>query len=157
MQEIVYKKLSKKIEETVEFVDKKDKSIKKLKSFENDDIGIRLLRDTEPITKIGADFIYEEVPQVVKKPKPTIKRRIIEPDTQSEQEKLKLATIEGETVLQQKETRFWKLKKFRPNKLFEYREKKSVLYLVEPKNEFSELRKINNWSESKIATFCRKK
>lgn len=158
-QDFVYKKLSKRINESIEFVEvltqKKNKD--KHKAVEEAVAGVRLLNDTDIIQRI--DYYLDDerlqteliVQAATKKPK--IKRRIIEPDGLVEDEKLKLSVIEGVKILQQTETKAWKPKKNRPHKVFYYREKKSVLYLQEPQNEFTALRKKNNWTESKIENF----
>lgn len=151
MQDFVYKKMSKKIDDSIEFVEVTTKKSKKRKT-DHVDLGcVRLLNDTEPINSI--DFTPEvNEESAVAKPV-EIKRRIIEPDKYSDEEKLKLASVEGESILQQTETKNWKPKKERPNKLFKYREKNKILYAIEPENEFTALRKKNNWCESKIAKF----
>lgn len=158
MQDFVYKKLSKRINESIEFVEvlTKKKNKDKHKAVDEAAGGVRLLNDTDIIQRI--DYLDDErlqtelIGQVAPK-KPMIKRRIIEPDELAEDEKLKLSVIEGDKILQQTETKAWKPKKNRPDKVFYYREKKSVSYLQEPQNEFTALRKKNNWTESKIANF----
>lgn len=155
MQDFVYKKMSNKINNSIEFVEVSSKKSKKKKA-EQDELGcVRLLSDTDPITAI--DFVPEVVDRPVDCKKPEIKRRIVEPDEYNDEEKLKLASIDSDSILQQTETKNWKPKKVKPNKLFKYREKNSILYAIEPENEFSALRKKNNWCESKIAKFPWKK
>lgn len=157
MQDFVYKKMSKRINESIEFVEvstiKKNKH--KHKAVEEAIRGVRLLNDTDIIQHIdlGDERLQTELIGKAVTKKPKIKRRIIEPDELREDKKLKLAVIEGDDILQQTETKAWKLKKIRPKKVFNYREKKSVLYLQEPQNEFTALRKKNNWNENKIANF----
>lgn len=151
MQDFIYKKMSKKIAESVEFVESDVKKKKKAKKTTEIAACVRLLKDTEPITQINFEPDNDDPP--IKRKIVKIKRRIIEPDTYDDSDKLKMVAIDGEHVLKNTETKQWKPKKIKPNKLFNYREKKSVLYLVEPDNEFSALRKKNNWSESKIAHF----
>ncbi|XP_055322699.1 uncharacterized protein LOC129578336 [Sitodiplosis mosellana] len=151
MQDFVYKKMSKKINDSIEFVEVSTKKSKKRKSAQ-DEIGcVRLLSDTDPITAI--DFQPEINDKPVEGKKLEVKRRIVEPDVYNDEEKVKMVSIDGESILQQTETKSWKPKKVKPNKLFKYREKNAVLYAIEPKNEFTALRKKNNWCESKIAKF----
>lgn len=153
MQDFVYKKLSKKIENSIEFVDIKYKD--KSKRHADTKACVKLLRDTDPITHV--DFTDEFcTSKHNKRKKVEIKRRIIEPDNCDEHEKLCLASISGEQVLQKDDTKAWKPKKSKSNKLFNYREKNSTLYLIEANNEFLALRKKNNWSENKIANFRKK-
>lgn len=154
MQDFVYKKMAMKIANSVEFVEIKPKKVKKR---EQNDVSngcyVRLLKDTDPITKIDVepDILFD------KSAKLEIKRRLIEPDNYNLDEKIKMAAIDGARVLQQIDTKGWKSKKPKPHKIFNYRAKKSILHCVEPSNEFSALRKKNNWNESKIANSQRKK
>lgn len=154
MQDFVYKKMSKKIGDSIEFVEICPKSTKKRKK---DDVGncVRLLKDTAPIKHI--DFMPESLTNPTVGKKLEVKRRIVEPDGYDDDEKLKMVSVDGEQILKQTETKGWKSKKIKPNKLFNYHEKNSVLYYIEPSNEFTALRKKNNWTESKIANFPWKK
>lgn len=154
MQDFVYKKMSKKIGDSIEFVENAPKSTKERKK---DDLGncVCLLKDTDPIKHI--DFMPESLTNPTVGKKIEIKRRIVEPDGYDDDEKLKMVSVDGEQILKQTETKGWKSKKIKPNKLFNYHEKNSVLYNIEPSNEFTALRKKNNWTESKIANFPWKK
>lgn len=151
MQDFVYKKMSKKIEESIEFVEVSTKKSKKRKDEQDQISGVRLLSDTDPITAI--DFVPKLSDVSIESKKLEVKRRIIEPDEYNDEEKFKMASIDGESILQQTETKNWKQKEVKPNKLFKYREKNAVLYAIDPENEFSALRKKNNWCESRIAKF----
>lgn len=148
--------MSTNIESSVEFV---DIPVKKKTAKQTGSGGVKLLSDTEPITHIGPIEIGEDRLNncPVKHSKPKIQRRQIEPDAQTKEEKLRMVVIDGNTILQKAEIQHWKQRKIISNKMFNYREKNSVLYLVEPTNEFSALRKKNNWSENKIAKMKRKK
>lgn len=154
MQDFVYKKMSKKIEDSIEFTEISRKKVKKQKHAAAEPC-VRLLKDTDPITQIGSES--ENPTESIGRRKFEVKRRIIEPDDYDEEEKLKMVLVEGDQILQKTETTFWKSKKLKPDKVFNYRHKNSVLNLVEPTNEFTSLRKKNNWNESKIATFPWKK
>lgn len=163
MQDFVYKKLSERINESIEFVEvsTKMKNKDKHKIVEEAVTGVRLLNDTDLIQHIdyylNDERLQTELIRQAATKKPEIKRRIIEPDELREDEKLKLSVMEGDEILQQTETMAWKPKKIRYGKIFNYREKKSVLYLQEPQNEFTALRKKNNWTECKIANFPQNK
>lgn len=154
MQDFVYKKLSKKIENSIKFVDVKYEE-GKTKRHADTNACVKLLRDFDPI--IHTD-LTEECCGIEhgKRKKMEIKRRIVEPDNCDEHEKLSLASISGEQVLQKDDTKAWKSRKSKSNKIFNYQEKNSTLYLIEPNSEFAALRKKNNWSENKIANFRRK-
>ncbi|XP_031621824.1 uncharacterized protein LOC116339883 [Contarinia nasturtii] len=151
MQDFVYKKMSKKINDSVEFIETPTKEIKNEKTTNDDFNCLRLLNDTEPIKIIDLMPQHDIQPNGGKKFE--IKRRIIEADEYTDEEKLKMASIGGDSILEQTETKGWKAKKVKPNKMYKYREKNSVLYAVEEENEFTALRKKNNWSESKIGQF----
>lgn len=150
MQDFVYKKMSMRIADSIEFVETSTKKNKKRK--QNDATNaccVRLLTDTDLITKIDVEF--DIAPKSNKSTKLEIKRRQVEPEVYDHDEKIKMAAIDGERVLQQIDTKGWKSKKPKTHKVFNYSGKKSVLHLVEPANEFAALRKKNNWNESKIA------
>lgn len=150
MQDFVYKKMSMKIADSIEFVETATKKDKKRKHNDAaNECCVRLLKDTDPITKIDGEF--DVAVKRNKSIKLEIKRREVEADSYNDDEKIKMAAIDGERILQQIDTKGWKSKKPNTHKLYSYRAKKSVLNLVEPANEFSALRKKNNWNESKIA------
>lgn len=149
MQDFVFKKMSKKIEDSIEFVEVPPKKKKKKIMLPNETCCVRLLKDTEPITKI--DLITEDDMRSVNNKKIELKRRLVEPDNYNDEEKIKLVAVDGESILKQLEIKSWKSKKSRQNKVFHYRKNKTVLHFIEPENEFSALRKKNNWDESKIA------
>lgn len=151
MQDFVYKKMSQKINDSVEFVDVPVKKTKKRKNTDNKQSFVRLLNDTDPITIIDFEPQIDVKPSARKKVE--VKRRVIEADEYNDEEKLRMASVDGERILEQTETKSWKPKKVKANKMYEYREKNSVLYAVEEENEFTALRKKNNWTESKIAKF----
>lgn len=133
------------IEDSVEFVDVKSTKSKKRKS-EAEPV-IKLLKDTEPINLESNECEYPARNQV----KPTICRREIEPDALSDMDKFHAATITAEQV--NESTAAWKDRTKKDKNLFKYKEKKSSLYFIESENEFSKMRKKNNWSESKIRNY----
>lgn len=146
MQNYVYKKLSKLIDESVEFVDV-EPARKEQRLPSCSEPTIKLLKDTEPINLDAASV----EPDVIKQVKPKITRRTLEPDGLSEAAKVDMAAIDVNRVTEC--TKLWKEKKGKDRKLFKYKEKKSILYQIEPENEFSKQRKKNNWCETKIAKY----
>lgn len=109
MQDFVYKKMSKKINNSIEFIEVSSKKSKKKKANQ-DELGcVRLLSDTDPITAI--DFVPEVVDRPVDYKKPEIKRRIVEPEEYNDEEKLKLTSIDSDSILQQTETKYGNQKK----------------------------------------------
>lgn len=159
VQDIIYEKLSSKIQESIEFVDIPMKKKKKTnKEIDCPSVGVRLFKDTDVIQRYDFSDITTSSDIIFKKSKrPEIRRREIEIAEMTENDKLELASVDGKYILEQSETKYWKEKKPKPRKVFNYREKKSILYFVEPKNEFSAMRKKNNWTESKIANFYKNK
>lgn len=140
MQDFISKKLSKIIDNQVEFVEVKPK---KLKEKEVD--YLKLLKDSQ-------DFVKLEDPgekQFLKnRKKIKIVKRKVEEDEIPDSQKQKAAVINIDQI--QEETKSWTSRK--KGKLFEYKEKNSVGYLREPTNEFTKMRNKNNWIESKIST-----
>lgn len=139
--------MSKKIAESIEFVEVSSKKSKK--KNETSSLGcVRLLKGTDPITQIDETIKSDKS---APRQKISVTRRVVEPDGYNDETKLEMAVIEGDSILQQTEIKGWKAKKIKPNKLFKYREKNAILYEIEAENEFTALRKKNNWSEGKIA------
>lgn len=151
MQDFLYKKLSKKIDDSVDFIDIKEKPTKK-KEKTKKVTSVKLLKDTEPIKYL--DVVEADVADWVKptkRMKLDVKQKIIEPDPYDENEKLRMASIDGRQILEKADTKAWKPRKNAEKKLFHYKEKNAALYLIERDNEFSTARRKNNWDESKIA------
>lgn len=151
MQEFIYKKMSQKIADSIQFVDVK-KNKQEMEMHQKAGC-VRLLRNMDPITSIGDEL--QESTNSGKRKTFRVKRRLVEPDEYNFDEKMKLASIDGESILQQLDTKSYP-NKIKANKVFNYREKKSTLHYIEPDNEFSKLRRKNKWNESKIANFTRK-
>lgn len=145
MQNFVYKKLSKLIDESVEFVDVGPPKTKRRKVAT--DATVKLLRDTQPIDLDAVEVELDVLNQV----RPVIARRTVEPDTVSEEERIKASAIDINQVTAS--TQHWKEKKGKDRKLFKYKEKNAALYQIDTTNEFTKLRKKNNWCETKIAKF----
>lgn len=149
MRDFVYKRLSANIDSLVEFVEVAEKPQKKKRKKEK--AVVKLLSDTGPIEHIEQPVEVSFDFPIIKKRKPQIKRRQVDGDLYSDDDKLRISAVESKSILDGDETRRWKTKETRPHKMFEYHEKNNVLYFVEPKNEFSAQRKKNNWTESKIS------
>lgn len=150
MQDILYRKLSENITKNIEFVE--PAPVKRKLPKQSTKAVVKLLRDTEPIKRFE-ESVDVDVGFVAKQVKPKIEKRNIEKDDSSCEEKIRLAVIDPSEFAN--ETSKWRTKRIDQNKFYEYRKKNSILYLVEPNNEFSSLRKKNNWSESKIAKWKR--
>lgn len=149
MQNFVYKKLSKMIGESIEFIDVKSPKTAKQKG--TTDTIIKLLNDTEPINLESQEYEYSTQKQT----KPIICRRQIELDNLTDEEKIQTAAITADQLWES--TKAWKYPTPKDKNLFKYKEKKSNLYFIEPENEFSQIRKKNNWSETKIVNYKLKK
>lgn len=153
MQDFMHKKLSKKIAETIDFIEIDGAKKKtKRKDIVESVPSVRLLKDTDPIKYL--DVTEGEAADWVK---PTdckrleVKRKVVEPIQVDEDEMIRMATVDGKDVLAKRDTEAWKKRKGDKKKLFEYRQKQKTLHLIERDNEFSKLRRKNKWDESKIA------
>ncbi|XP_055374896.1 uncharacterized protein LOC129607747 [Condylostylus longicornis] len=147
MQEFVAKKLSNMIENKFEFVELPPiKKVKKSQSFVN---GVKLLTECD-------SFINPEKSDIIElytKKKPLIKRRKFDSDPSenlSHLEKIKLAVIDPQCVINKEDIRHWnERKKFR---VYHYKGiSGSPFQFVEPDNEFTILRRKNNWNLKKIS------
>ncbi|XP_063708569.1 uncharacterized protein LOC134837156 [Culicoides brevitarsis] len=144
MKKYCGQKFSEMVSKMVEFVDVEENVAKKSKKRKNEG-GVRLLKGA-PIIDLNKDSL-PDLPEMLNKPL-DVKRRQIEKDSLSETDKIKEATISSDVILSEKTTKHFKNRQ-KP-KVYEYKTKKGVSYLKEPDNEFTALRKKNNWSESKI-------
>ena len=139
MQQFIGKKLSKLIEDQIEFIDKKT-------SDNGDEVvdNVRLFNDTEEVVK------YITEPNFIEnRRKPKIKRRNVDKQPEAESsEKVHQTAVDVETI--NEEIKHWNKKpKHQP---IEYKNIKGVGYIREPTNEFTKMRNKNNWSEAKIKT-----
>lgn len=127
-------------------------TMKSSKRRDKNESAVKLLQGTElTITHID-ETVTANQPIILKQTKPSIVRRQIEPNEMTENEKLRIVAVEGESIMQGNGFRNWNMNKtVRSNHIYNYREKNCKLYLVEPTNEFSAKRKKNNWTESKIS------
>jgi hypothetical protein len=137
MQEFIGKKLSKLIEDQVEFVEvKKRKKVKHEDPVDN----LRLLRGSEEVVK------YLDEPSFIdSREKVPIKRRKVEQDL-SESQKIEVAATDP-TSIEREVTTWDKRARHEPT---EYKNIKGIGYLREPTNEFTKARQKNGWGESKI-------
>lgn len=137
MQEFIGKKLSKLIDDQVEFVE-----VKRAKKTEDPVDNLRLLRGTKEVVK----FI-DEPGFVDDREKVPIKRRKVDGETElKESLKIQAAAIESTQI--EAEVKSW-TKKSRHQPI-EYKNIKGTGYLREPTNEFTKARNKNGWGEAKI-------
>lgn len=150
--------MSMNIASSIEFVDIDGvcgydaRTMKSSKTRDKNESALKLLQGTElTITHID-ETVTANQPIITKQTKPSIVRRQIEPNEMTESEKLRIVAIDGESIMRGNDFRNRNInKKFRTNKIYNYREKNCKFYLIEPTNEFSAKRKKNNWTESKIS------
>lgn len=144
IQKFVSKKLTKIIENRVEFVDVHS-NVQGTSVSNAQEEEIKLLDDV--VLKI--DWTGNNTTQQGKRQKPEIKKRKLPDDDSSQSEfvRIREAAIELEDV--RKEVSNWKGRA--KGAVFEYREKNGRMFEVEQKNEFSEKRWKNKWDESKIS------
>lgn len=142
-----YKKLSETISEHVDFSNDNDPPTKRKKWTSR----VRLLSDfTENV------LAYEDVVEVHNGPtkKPVIKKRQIELERMTEEDKLKSVAVSSESLLQNVNTNWQKNK----GEIYKYRTgKDGTCHFLEPVNEFTVLRKKNTWSEKRISRDFKKK
>lgn len=137
MQSFIGKKLSKLIENQIEFVEVNG-SKQEDPAIDN----VRLLRGTRDVVKFVNEPEYVEDRRKV-----AIKRRNADGEAeQSQPDKLRLAATKYDLI--QDEVKLWNKKP--KQELYEYKNIKGISYIREPQNEFTKARKKNNWNESKI-------
>lgn len=144
MQNFIHKKLSQIIDKETEFINVSNSCLplKDIETISN----VRLFSDTVECIDINMPFAESNQQRY-----PIINRRKIIDEDLNVTHKIRLqqsaVTFDGI----QNEIKHWKEKKSSAKRLYEYRMKKGIFYLIEPDNEFTKMRKKNNWSESKIA------
>lgn len=143
MQKFIYNKLSKILDNQVEYVvEKKSKKRKKNEQEDEESIdNVRLLSDSEVPVKF---YDPPELPPGNRK-KVAIKRRTTEPET-DEAEKIQSAAIDGKLIAT--EVKSWSNKVKSPTT--DYKIIKGVGYIRDVPNEFTKARNKNSWSENKI-------
>lgn len=145
----MHKKLNQILEKRIEFVEIAS-SVEEVPSEDNTSM-VRLFRDSAPIVLDAEPSNTGTEAHVKQKRLKKRKRRLaIEDDDQNEADKLAASVVSKEDIQQEVST--WK-EKSKPHKHFEYVAHKITkqLHLKEPDNEFTQMRKKNNWSENKIA------
>lgn len=139
MQQFIGKKLSKLIEDQVEFV-----SVNGEQNPDEDEAvdNLRLLSGTEKVIK----FIHE--PNFIEnRKKVPIKRRNVDEESEpAESEKVLAVVVSSEDI--QEEVKQWRKKSKRQPT--EYKNIKGTAHIRESTNEFTKERNKNNWSEAKI-------
>ena len=139
MQEFIGKKLSKLIQDQVEFVDVKEA---KRSSIEEDPTdNLRLLKGSDETVKH-----LDEPSFIDTRKKVLIKRRQVEDSDLGESQKIKYAAINPEDIGQ--EVKSWNKKP--RHQTTDYKNLKGIGYIREPTNEFTKARNKNGWGESKI-------
>lgn len=139
MQLFIGNKLSKLIEDQVEFVETKvDTAADEDQVVDN----VRLLSGVEEVVKYLSEPSFIENRQ-----KPKIKRRNVDQEPETfDSKKVHQAAVSVNAI--KEEAKHWSKKpKHQP---FEYKNIKGVAYIREPSNEFTKARNKNNWSEAKI-------
>lgn len=145
VQQKIAKKLKKIIQNQIEFIEETNltngTSNKKSKS------GLRLFKESGLFLKSP----LEEIPEIILNNRPVIKRRKIKEDSsEDETSKLKSAAVDSVYILSTPETKLWHTG--RKKNIFEYKKgKDSKLHEKEVINEFTKLRRKNDWSERKIS------
>ncbi|KAL7035503.1 hypothetical protein ACKWTF_008411 [Chironomus riparius] len=137
MQQFIGKKMSKLIEESIEFID-----ITKGLKEDPEENSLKLLRGTNEVITINEsnnDYI-----QQVKVP---IKRRKVDPDDVKESTKIKQASTDINKISH--EVSQWGERN--RHKVIKYKKgKDDKCHMIEEPNEFSKARCRNGWNESKI-------
>ncbi|KAL5275354.1 hypothetical protein ACFFRR_001322 [Megaselia abdita] len=105
---------------------------------------VKLLSDCKTGVQAYEDIVEEFIGP---KKKPDIKRRKVEPEYLSKEERLKASVINAETLLEDKI-----FEKPKQEITYKYKTgKDGTCHFLEPNTEFTTLRKKNNWSEKKIS------
>lgn len=152
------KKLSTLIDEKVQFVDAKTKAVAVPEDEDNDSggFGIRLFSNSAaPVTILDHQ---EETPQ----PKKTTKKinwtpRIREPSPDGKT-KIRDSVVDASHILDQVEVKSWHKNEERLIKKVDlYNLRNGNLFPVDATNEFTKLRKKNNWDFKKISQGIKRK
>ncbi|KAH8294524.1 hypothetical protein KR044_005840, partial [Drosophila immigrans] len=150
MQTHIWKKLRAIIESQTEFVEPKAQPMPAEEEIPAIPNNVPLLLGANCF--IQFDSLEEKLP--TKKPK--IKRRQVEDAGPITDASLAAVAVSGASILQGQDVQHWAQRAPKKHKLFEYKSCDSEghkLRAVQPTNEFSTLRRKNQWNESKI---CKK-
>lgn len=140
MQQFIGKKLSKLIDDQIEFVEMNGKPEPRLEEEDLEVNNVRLLSGSKEVVRHIEDLGFIENRRKVE-----IKRRKIDSEGEIN---LKQAVVSPDDI-KEEITTWAKKSKHIP---YEYKTKKGVHHLKEPANEFTSARNKNKWSESKIKT-----
>lgn len=151
MQNFMHKKLNQIIEKRIEFVTIASPPVEERTTSDDVQPMVRLFRDSAPINLTEESNNEPSTTATKQKRRKTIKRRFPEEDGLIEADRLAGVVVSTEDI--QREVSAW-TKPVNNKKLFEYvaHKYKKQLHVKEADNEFTSMRKKNNWSENKIAT-----
>uniref|UniRef100_A0A1A9X1F1 Uncharacterized protein n=1 Tax=Glossina brevipalpis TaxID=37001 RepID=A0A1A9X1F1_9MUSC len=109
---------------------------------------VKLLSDADCYVNAYEDFQGDSVGP---RKKPKIKRRLIDGEAENSGKAFKTLAVDGLYILKGSDLKYWTVKKERPDKVFYYKmNNEGVLCAKENVNEFSLLRRRNQWNESRI-------
>lgn len=149
MQNYVAKKLSNLIGNQVQFVEIKSAVAEQQIQKEDNDFGIRLFSNS--IAPLSALSPTEELQPLVQSKKSTKKRKSVRDPSPDEATKISESAVDPEYILDKVEVRGWHHNESRLKKRLDcYNLRNGQLFPVEPSNEFSALKKKNNWDCKKI-------
>lgn len=164
-QEFLAKKFSKLIEKIYECSNLSPEANRDVKEASKRRAAIRsrikLLSDANCYIEDEEPQSNNNPPEIIPRRKIEVKRRAIEGECGgSKQEKQKIwsqLAVEGTSILNGSETKHWSSRKERKSKIFHYKQdtKDGILMEVPEVNEFTSLRKKNNWDESKIRDYAK--
>lgn len=142
MQQFIGKKLSKLIDDQIEFefvnTNKEEKVSSEIQVVDN----MRLLSGSEEVVKYVDELNFLE-----NRKKPIIKKRNADQLTDlSDSQKIQQAVVSVEAIAE--EVKHWR--KNPKREPYQYKSIKGIGYIREPTNEFTKTRNKNKWSEAKI-------
>lgn len=140
MQDHFWFKLRQIIDQQVEFIDVPSHKIKTRKHTITG--GIKLLSHNDEYLCLHDNYVHEK-----------ILTKVIPEQTKEDLDRVEECAVTVDWIMSEKNKKeFLKVSNYpRKPKIEFYKSKKSILNFIEPKNEFSELRRKNNWSECKIS------
>jgi hypothetical protein len=142
MKSFIGNKMSAIIDNSLEFVELEENSkLKKKVEKLRDEDGVQLLKGFPKVTKLEEKF-----DDIVPPKKFKVKRKIVENDDLDEKTKIKQSIIDLQEISH--ETSNWRK---RTKNLKEFVTYGDLAHLKEEENEYTVLRKKNNWHESKIS------
>lgn len=152
MQKSVAKKLASIIDNQIQFVDSREATADEVNDAGDDEggFGIRLFSNSAaPVTILNPENTPVAHPKKANT-RPAIRKRIRDPSP-DEATKLAEAVVDASYILDQIEVRGWHRNQKRLDKNLDlYNLRNGSLFPVEPINEFTKLKRKNNWDEKKI-------